>query len=1213
MAQKKRRRAAWLAAAIAFGSSVFTQPALAENPASDCGSMAGYQPRAPWPTFKGCSTRLGQSRSFGPKGPNSSAVIAGSIGPLAGDVGSPVISAEGMVYFAGGNKLYAYSLHSSYNWSIDMGEAILGTPALGQDGTIHTVVNGSFPSFKSAQVVAINPSGTVKWRYNMTFGMPVVASPVIGPDRTIYAADTAGFVHAITPSGAQKWAPKNMLGPINSSPMLSKDGMHLYVGNDAMQFRALSTADGSEKWLSILSIGSTATGTIGADGTIYVGSNLGKLYAINPQDGSKKWELQLNSNVIASPSFTPSGLLIVATYGSIIPTPLLPATLYAINPVTRGVVWSVPIASRIVASPVVDAAGTIFLGDAADQARFRAIDSRNGQVLWSYPVSEPIWATAAITNGGQVIFGSNNDMLYGTVGTGGSGTSTNPDDRGIQKPSVGVIEQYCDGSTLSAGSKRPGVSYTKATFPGSALEYISSYKVDPNFAGDCRAWLCDDNEQPLSSAEVNRLTSDPNQRMPQGALESCSAVDAPAQCPPDRTKVRWTKPCTPGAVPSQCATGEACVYQCPKAANSTLPQDQCDGAREAAYCTALSTKNCTGLTGPDNPDPVRGVKECHELRECARDDDRITAAEAEPECTVTGSTSKSCDLNQPPQAPAVVASDVAKYAPMGLWTEPEANFCSFANAESAGKSHKSGAPSSSGGAKKQKKWGVNANASLTTDFKVNPMAAGLFKPYAQAHGKLYLAGAVMGKNVPVFDLYADAVVGAAKPANSDGSNNAAADPCQMWAAGGLKLFGYTVDHYQAGKKPATGDSSACGEFYKQIEYKVGAVKSGLFTAARVYNAMREQCNPDSTGKCRGTAVATKAMCEELGGNCTGQVFPRVQAEVANHYIKQYNNSLSAFADQTKKLQTESFAAFGDAMKAKGFSADATAISQTLPFVDYKQDFSVGAAAAYFPIGPITLSIEVRGYGNYGVKGGVDYGAKFFPLGSPRVWAGANMRPFANLRVDVFVGAGFEFGIGGASAGMGGNVLLVGISAPVFADIVLSGSQQNAPQRALPSDLGPLSTQPLMTSLPSVLTKKTVWNVSGRYGAGATVNLLSGSIDARLRIRFFWFSKTWKKKICTFDGFSKTYSWTGSTSPSAIDNEPASVNSVGFTPVSLDVLPRFPLIQIPEIPISWFGTQTLPSWKTSSQITNAAHKDHLIKIERINLDACKPPPPPPPII
>lgn len=247
---------------------------------------------------------------------------------------APTISSDGTIYFSmmdeNATNTYLYSVNpdSSINWMFplysdphNLGVVPTTTPAIGTDGTIYIntqIMDGA--SQNDSNLFAINPDGTLKWKYN--FYISSQSSPVIGKDGTIYfGADSDGskaYFYAIKPDGTLKW--KFKAGPAATSPALATDGT-IYFGSFDGFFYALDPS-GDLKWKFNTSerkegtVASTSP-VIGADGTIYFGcfSNDFKssyFYALNP-DGTVKWRYLTNSGVETNPAIAKDGTLYFGT------------------------------------------------------------------------------------------------------------------------------------------------------------------------------------------------------------------------------------------------------------------------------------------------------------------------------------------------------------------------------------------------------------------------------------------------------------------------------------------------------------------------------------------------------------------------------------------------------------------------------------------------------------------------------------------------------------------------------------------------------------------------------------------------------------------------------------------------------------------------------------------------------------------------------------
>ncbi len=165
-------------------------------------------------------------------------------------------------------------------WRIPIDGDLIGSPAIGDDGTIYIGTENPH-NWDSSSVYAINQDGTIKWRYTPITRM--WSSPAIGNDGSIYIGTLGGGFYAFTAGGQLKWI-HNPGDNIISSPAIGKDGTIYYTNNDYLI--ALNPSDGSTKW-QVNGGDSYCSPAISSDGTIYYGS-YGRIKAVD-SSGKVKW------------------------------------------------------------------------------------------------------------------------------------------------------------------------------------------------------------------------------------------------------------------------------------------------------------------------------------------------------------------------------------------------------------------------------------------------------------------------------------------------------------------------------------------------------------------------------------------------------------------------------------------------------------------------------------------------------------------------------------------------------------------------------------------------------------------------------------------------------------------------------------------------------------------------------------------------------------
>ncbi len=218
----------------------------------------------------------------------------------------PVVGPDGSVYVttrstSGPDGLLALSSDGTPKWKFQRAHLSAYSPVVAPDGTIYAV---------SAFLYALNPSGRLKWEWELNGTEFVICSPVVGRDGTIYVATDdydSCRIYAINDNGTAKW--KLDTGKVKySSLAIGPDGT-IYASSEGLY--AIS-AEGKLRWhFPSPAEEGTVFGNlaIGADGTIYVGSRTissGKtqyFHAINP-DGSLKWQLGMDRS-FSSPVIGP--------------------------------------------------------------------------------------------------------------------------------------------------------------------------------------------------------------------------------------------------------------------------------------------------------------------------------------------------------------------------------------------------------------------------------------------------------------------------------------------------------------------------------------------------------------------------------------------------------------------------------------------------------------------------------------------------------------------------------------------------------------------------------------------------------------------------------------------------------------------------------------------------------------------------------------------
>jgi len=262
---------------------------------------------------------------------------------------------------------------------------IVSSPAIGSDGTIYfgsSYLDKNFMMPRQQGVFyALNPDGTVKWNYTITDGSSngIIGSPAIGPDGTIYFGVDYSYgigatnivLYALTDDGTQaikKWSYKANQGLYNSiigSPAIGSDGTLYWVTNSFTP----TTFSGSNlnaiidngtsavrKWSYSLD-GITSSPSVASDGTIYFGGEESSQYNLNAlvdntSDATLKWSFNVPNPVFNAPTIGSDGTIY---FGDSQPV----FTFYALNP--SGIIkWTYETFTSTSAAIAKD--GTLYIG-----------------------------------------------------------------------------------------------------------------------------------------------------------------------------------------------------------------------------------------------------------------------------------------------------------------------------------------------------------------------------------------------------------------------------------------------------------------------------------------------------------------------------------------------------------------------------------------------------------------------------------------------------------------------------------------------------------------------------------------------------------------------------------------------------------------------------------------------------------------------------------
>lgn len=277
---------------------------------------------------------------------------------------SPAVADSMVVVGTLNGELHIISLRNGKRVGhVDLGAAIVGTPAIGKDAVYVALTR------TRRSLVAYNvKTGEILWRSELG---DIESSP-LSQSQSLYVTTMDGkLVCAGQADGKVKWtftvSSDEKKTAIRSSP--AADSTSIYFGADDGVVYAVALPDGKLRW-SVRTEGSVVATPTVKYGCVYVGSLDEHFYAIEARSGSVVWKRNLGSRIYGSQAVDAQRIVVGTADG----------TVFCLNAATGNIHWQYRTKSVVGSAPLFS--GEIVYVGSLDKSLY-AIDVEAGNLLWS--------------------------------------------------------------------------------------------------------------------------------------------------------------------------------------------------------------------------------------------------------------------------------------------------------------------------------------------------------------------------------------------------------------------------------------------------------------------------------------------------------------------------------------------------------------------------------------------------------------------------------------------------------------------------------------------------------------------------------------------------------------------------------------------------------------------------------------------------------------
>jgi outer membrane protein assembly factor BamB len=375
---KEPSRRGFLAACGLAGVAGCTAPTTTDERATgtptDTSSTATSTPRESidlgddpvWPTFGGNAANTGRrGDGSGPSAPTTPAWRTDVAGIYT--MPGPVV-ADDITFVGSGESAYAVdALSGKRLWDVDMGSLThYFSPSVGEGHVLFGAQSNIASGGDAGRLSSFAFDGTERWRRSLA----VTSTPSVVGDTAFVGESTAerAQLRALSAAdGGDRWVAPFEATSIRGAPAVV-DGVVFATAtksSEAGVVAARAVEDGSEVWTRTVDAGIQAAPVV-QDGAVYVQANDGRLLALDAGTGERLWTARLGQRGATPPALTDDRLI-----------GLVENTLVAVDLGSGDRAWELDIGYTLI-NGVSVAGERVYVGG----SRLTAVDVRTGESAW---------------------------------------------------------------------------------------------------------------------------------------------------------------------------------------------------------------------------------------------------------------------------------------------------------------------------------------------------------------------------------------------------------------------------------------------------------------------------------------------------------------------------------------------------------------------------------------------------------------------------------------------------------------------------------------------------------------------------------------------------------------------------------------------------------------------------------------------------------------